>query len=69
MSKQYKKVNKAFYALEAAAREFQNEISKFKKVYDTEDFGLKEWIQSIDEALYDIDAELSYEFADEDSLI
>ena len=59
--KELKKINKAFKKLELAAIQFKSEIEKFQKVYDPNTVGLDGWCEDINDVLFDIDSEISYD--------
>ena len=62
MSKARKKLAK----LEKAADKFKSAIYSFGDNVETETVGLDEWVESIDETLYDIQADIDSMEEDED---
>jgi hypothetical protein len=56
-----KKINKAFKKLEKASIKFTQAIATFKETYDPNTVGLDEWCEDINDVLFDIDSELSYD--------
>ena len=55
-----------FAVLSAKAREFILEIQDFQDAYDCDTVGLSEWIDDIDQVMYEIDADINSTFGEDE---
>jgi len=53
------KVNEAYSKLEAAVEKFQEAIYKFQKVYNPETVDLNELCNSLNDTMFEIDADIT----------
>ena len=57
-------VAEKYNALYEAAGEFRNAIRAFEESYNPDTVGLDEWVESIDETLFDISADIAKTFGE-----
>ena len=66
MASTEKEIRAAYKRLAKAAKEFKKELDSFKTIYDPNSVGISEWKEDIDDAMFEIEADIDGQFGAEE---